>query len=77
MKFTFLILDKYNKNAYADLAASIGLVPENNSSKMQKCLAVLLAVLLEFIISKISLHRRDSAWNKLSRPLVSGIFKYE
>ena len=51
--------------------ASSGLVPEYNSSKMQKWFSFLLLTIL-FIIS---LHLLDSAWNKLSLPEVSGIFK--
>jgi hypothetical protein len=51
--------------------ASSGLVPEYSSSKAQKCDSVVCSL----IISKISLHLLASAWNKLSRPDVSGIFK--
>jgi hypothetical protein len=46
MKSTFsaYVFDKYFKKAYADLVASIGFVPEYNSSKIQKCFSVYLFV---------------------------------
>ena len=50
--------------------ASFGLVPEYNSSKIQKC----LSLLYDITESRISLHLLASDWNKLSRWDVSGIF---
>jgi len=71
MKSTFSCFCKYFKNPYEAAVASSAFVPENSSSKMQKCLLGVSSS----IISKISLHLLASAWNKLSLPLVSGMFK--
>jgi hypothetical protein len=59
------------KKLYALAIASDGFVPEYISSKIQKC----LSIVLEFDkLSKISLHLLASAWKRLSRCDVSGIF---
>ena len=66
-----LFFEIWFKYEYALLIASYGLVPEYNSSKIQKCF--FLGYLT--IQSNISLHLLASAWNKLSLEQLSGIFK--
>ena len=60
--------EKYKK-LYAESTASVGFVPEYNSSNTQKCLSFEKVL----ILSNISLHLRASAWNKLSLEQLSGI----